>query len=160
MRKVITILAVLLLVAGFASCGQEEKPQEEVTFDTSKCPIEVVSSSKSISPIPTFNLTVSNISPYDVTGFNASAIFLDEKDKPLSTTPVEIPYDGTLDPIKPGSTVELQSIGEENAVSMKVVIKDCIYEKMNPVDKLYGKLPYSWKNKDLEKQIKAILEGK
>lgn len=160
MKKVLLGLTLAMMIAGFASCGQEEKPQADVNFDESKSPIEVVSSSKSISPIPTFNLTVSNVSPFDVTGFNASAIFLDEKGKPLSTTPVEIPYDGTLDPIKPGTTVELQSLGEENAVSMKVVIKDCIYEKMNPVDKLYGKLRYSWKNKDLDKQIKAILEGK
>lgn len=160
MRKIAFVAALVLVMAGFASCGQEEKPQAEITFDESKCPIEVLSSSKSISPIPTFNITVKNVCPYDVSGFNASAVFFDENGKPLSKEPVSVPYDATLDPIKPDTTVELQTIGEEKAVSMKIVIKDCIYMKMNPVDKLYGELPYSWKNKDFDKQVKALLEGR
>lgn len=160
MKKLVFVTVLMLAIAGFAGCGQQEDPQTEVTFDESKCPIEVLSSSKSISPISTFNLTVKNVCPYDVTGFNAGAIFFDENNKPLSTEPVNVPYEGTLDPIKPDTTVELQSLGEDKAVSMKIVIKDCIYMKMNPVDKLYGELPYSWKNKDYEKQIKALLETK
>jgi hypothetical protein len=159
MKKIAFALVLMLVIAGFAACGDQE-PKEEVTFDETRCPIEVVSSSKTISPIPTFLLTVKNVSPYDVTGFNAGAIFFDVNGKPLSTEPEIVPFEGSLDPIKPDSSVELQSIGDENASSMKVVIKDCIYMKANPVDKIYGDLPYSWKNPDYDKQVKAVLEGK
>lgn len=160
MRKIAFVAALVLVVAGFTSCGQEEKPQAEITFDESKCPIEVLSSSKSISPIPTFNITVKNVCPYDVSGFNANAVFFDENNKPLSKEPVSVPYDATLDPIKPDTTVELQTIGEEKAVSMKIVIINCIYHKTNPVDKVYDVVRYNWENKDFDKQIKALLETK
>lgn len=156
MKKIGLVLTFVLLVAGFAACGDQAKPEEQVSFNESKCPIEVTSTSKTISPIPTFILNVKNISPYNVTGFNAGAIFFDEKGKPLSTTPQEIPFDGVLEPLTAGSESELQTIGEEKAVSLKVVIKDCVYTKMNPVDKIYGELPYKWTNPGYDKEIKKL----
>lgn len=156
MKKIGFVLAIMLLAAGFVACGEQAKPEEQITFDETKCPIEITGSSKTISPIPTFVLKVKNISPYNVTAFNAGAIFLDEKGKPLSTTPQEIPFDGMLDPLTPGSESELQTLGVENAVTLKIVIKDCIYNKMNPVDEKYGDLPYKWTNPGYDKEIKKI----
>lgn len=160
MKKIGLFLAIVIVTAGFAACGNQEKPEEKIIFDETKCPVEVGNISKSIGPQTVFNLSVKNASPFEVTGFNAGAIFFDENGKPLSNTPEEIPFEGTLEPIKSGETMELQSLGDEKATTMKIVIKDCIYMKMNPVDEKLGELPYKWENKDYDKQIKDILTGK
>ena len=159
MKKFGLFLALVIVAAGFVACGNQEKPEEKIIFDENKCPIEIGNISKSIGPQTVFNLSIKNVSPFDVTGFNAGAIFFDENGKPLSTTPEEIPFEGTLEPIKSGETTELQSLGADNATTMKIVIKDCIYMKMNPVDEKLGELPYKWENKDYGKQIGEITAG-
>jgi hypothetical protein len=160
MKKFGLFLAIVIVTAGFAACGNQEKPEEKIIFDETKCPVEVGNISKSIGPQTVFNLSVKNVSPFDVTGFNAGAILFDENGKPLSTTPEEISFEGTIEPIKSGQTSQLGSSIDKEATTMKIVIKDCIYMKMNPVDEKFGELPYKWENKDYDKQIKDILTGK
>jgi hypothetical protein len=105
--------------------------------------------------MPTFTMSVANVSDMPVSLINGTVIFFDEQGKALADTIQDAGYTD-LSPIAPGAKIELQIMSSnEKAVSGKYLLKDIIYEKTNPQFKEYGALPMKWKNPGYEAALKA-----
>jgi hypothetical protein len=156
------LLGVVLILGGIAACkkGEEKPPANTTPIDTliqaGKSPVTVGALVKGISPVaPTFSVTVVNVSSAPVKLINGSVIFFDENGKALADSIQESGYTD-LEPIPAGGKVELSMIAsDEKAVSGKWIIKEVIYEKPNPVDKLYGNLSYKWTNPNFDAELMA-----
>jgi hypothetical protein len=143
------LLGIALIIGGAAACkkGPEKPPAGTTPVDqliqAGKAPVVVGSLSKGISPVvPTFSVQVVNISDAPVKLINGTVVFFDENGKALPDAVQEAGYTD-LSPIPPGEKVELW------------IIKDVIYEKPNPVDKLYGNLSFKWTNPNFEAELSA-----
>jgi hypothetical protein len=157
------MFAVFFLVSVTATCrktGESESAQGTTPIDdlikAGKGPIEVGPLFRGISPIaPTFTLTLKNISDRPVKTVSGTVLYFDENDKLVPEAKAELNY-GDLTEIKPGESIKLSTMTEnEKAVKGKWIIKQVIYLKTNPVDKIYGDLPYKWTNPNFEAELKA-----
>lgn len=156
------LLGILLALGGLVACKKtDEKPPANTTpvdqlIQAGKSPITIGALVKGISPVaPTFRVTVENVSDAPIKLINGSVVFFEENGKALADAIQEAGYTD-LSPIPAGGKIELSLIAaDEKAVSGKWIIKDVIYEKPNPVDKLYGNLSYKWTNPNFEAELAA-----
>ncbi|MCX6567194.1 MAG: hypothetical protein NTW38_12380 [Candidatus Aminicenantes bacterium] len=156
------VIGIALVIGGTAACkkGAEKPPAGTTPIDqliqAGKAPVGIGSLIKGISPVaPTFSVLVVNVSDAPVKLINGTVVFFDENGKPLPEAVQEAGYTD-LSPIPPGDKIELFIIAsDDRAVTGKWIIKDVIYEKPNPVDKLYGNLPFKWTNPNYEAELAA-----
>lgn len=156
------LIAVWAAVTFIAACNKEaDRPAVATTpidqlIQAGKPPVETGALSRGISPVmPTFTMSVTNVSDMPVSLINGTVVFFDEQGKALADTIQDAGYTD-LSPIAPGAKIELQIMSSnEKAVSGKYLLKDIIYEKTNPQFKEYGALPMKWKNAGYEEALKA-----
>ena len=163
--KTISVLcfAIILMAAMTEACkkGGESAPPAGTTpiddlIKAGKGPVEVGSMFKGINPVmPTFTLSLKNVSDRPVQMIMGTVLYFDENNKLIPESKADLNY-GELEVIKPGASIELQTMtGHKEAVSGKWIVKEVVYLKMNPVDKAYGELPYKWTNPNYEAELKA-----
>jgi hypothetical protein len=159
----VIVFAVFILAGVTATCkktGEAESAKGTTPIDdlikAGKGPIEVGSLSRGISPVaPTFTLTLKNVSDRPVKTVSGTVLYFDENDKFIPEAKAELNY-GELMEIKPGETIKLSTMTDnEKAVKGQWIIKQVIYMKANPVDKIYGDLPFKWTNPNYEAELKA-----
>ena len=156
------LLGAVFVIGGLTACnkGAKKPPAGTTPIDqliqAGKAPVSVGSLVKGISPVaPTFSVQVVNISDAPVKLINGTIVFFDENGKTLPDAVQEAGY-ADLSPIPPGEKIELSIMAsDDKAVTGKWIIKDVIYEKPNPVDKLYGNLPFKWTNPNFEAELAA-----
>lgn len=162
MKRTLGILIVISAVVGLAACNKESNgpvagttPIDQL-IQAGKPPVETGALSRGISPVmPTFTMSVTNVSDMPVSLINGTVIFFDENGKPLPDTIQDAGYTD-LSPIAPGAKIDLQIMtSNEKAVSGKYLLKDAIYEKTNPKFKEYGALSMKWRNPGYEEALKA-----
>ncbi len=160
-RTFAPLAVILILVTLVVACGKSEKtPAVSTTpiaelIQAGKPPVVVGSLSRGISPMPTFTMSLTNISDCNVQSVMGTVLFFDKDDKFLPESKTDTGY-SELASIKPGEKIELQTMtNDDNAVSGKWIIKEVIYLKMNPVDKILGEIPYKWTNKNYEAELAA-----
>lgn len=156
------ILLMIVTAAGLAACGKgENRPVAGTTpidqlIQAGKPPVETGRMSRGISPVmPTFTMSVTNVSDVPVSLINGTVVFFDENGKALTDT---IQDAGCTDrsPVEPGAKVELQIMtSNEKAVTGKYLLKEVIYEKTNPKFKEYGALSMKWKNPGYDAELAA-----
>ena len=114
------------------------------------------SMTRGISPVaPTFSISVTNVSDCSVKSITGTVVYFDKDGKYLPEAKADTGY-AELTAIKPGERIELSTMTkDENAASGQWIIKQMIYLKMNPVDKLYGELPYKWSNPNYNAELEA-----
>jgi len=158
---IILILAFLLGLTAACKKGGESAPPAGTTpiddlIKAGKGPVEVGSMFKGINPVmPTFTLSLKNVSDRPVQMILGTVLYFDENDKLIPESKADLNY-GELEVVKPGASIELQTMTEhKEAVRGKWIIKEVVYLKMNPVDKAYGELPYKWTNPNYETELKA-----
>ena len=156
------IAAVMFFAATLATCKktgngavQGATPMAEL-LKAGKPPVALGSMMRGISPIaPTFNMTVTNVSDCPIKSLMGTVVYFDSDGKFIPGSPVDSGY-AELTTIKPGEKIELSTMSnDENAATGKWILKEVIYMKMNPVDKLYGELPYKWTNPNYEAELAA-----
>lgn len=156
------LFGLVLVIGGITACkkGADKPPAGTTSVEqliaAGKAPVDVGSLVRGISPVaPTFSVQVTNVSDAPVKLINGTIVFFDENGKALTEAVQEAGYTD-LSPIPPGEKIELSIIAsDDKAVTGKWVIKDVIYEKPNPVDKLYGNLPFKWTNPNFEAELAA-----
>ena len=157
-RSVLVAIAVL----GLTACPEKESkpvgvtPIKELTA-AGKAPIQFVSAMRRMVDVPgagpVFDATFKNISDQPVSAFMAKIVLLDEAGKPCATPESEGGY-SDISPIKAGETVKLSLMVPDPAtVSIKVVMKDLLYEVPNPLGKDMGTLSMKWKNANFEAEL-------
>lgn len=157
-----SLIVVWAAVACIAACNKEaDGPVAGTTpidqlIQAGKPPVETGALSRGISPVmPTFTMSVTNVSDMPVSLINGTVVFFDEKGKALADTIQDAGYTD-LSPIAPGAKIELQIMSSnDKAVSGKYLLKDIVYEKTNPKFKEYGALPMKWKNAGYDAALKA-----
>lgn len=162
MKSTFNLLFFACMAAVVSGCG--EKADEPVVGTTpidqliqaGKPPVETGRLSRGMSPVmPTFTMTVSNVSDMPVSLINGTVVFFDENGKALPDTVQDAGY-SDLSPIAPGAQIELQIMSSnDKAVSGQFFLKDALYEKTNPKFKEYGALPMKWKNPNYDAELKA-----
>jgi hypothetical protein len=165
-RPVFLVLAVILVFAlAMGGCGKKENAPIPGTtpigdlLAAGKAPVVLGSMVRSISPVaPTFMVSVTNVSDCSVKSITGTVVYFDKDGKYLPDAKADSGY-AELTAIKPGERIELSTMtNDENAVTGRWIVKQVIYMKMNPVDKLYGELPYKWNNPNYDTELEAALK--
>jgi hypothetical protein len=159
----ILMLAVILIFAlTMAACGKKGNEAAKGTtpiadlIAAGKSPVAMGSMFRGISPVaPTFTVSVTNISDCPIKSIAGTVVYFDKDGKYLPEAKADTGY-AELTAIKPGERIELSTMTkDENAASGQWIVKQVIYMKMNPVDKLYGELPYKWNNPNYDAELEA-----
>jgi hypothetical protein len=167
MKHVLGIAALggVILVAGiFVSCkksGDGEAAAGATTpiedlLKSGRAPVEVSGLSRGISPVvPTFSASLKNISDRPIQTVTGTVLFFDTDGKLLPDSKSESSY-GELSPIKPGETVQLSLMTQDDkAMRGRWIISQVIYMKKNPLGKNMPDLPYKWTNPNFETELDA-----
>lgn len=166
-KPAIWMLAVILVVASLTiTCGKKGEEKVEGTtpiaelIKAGKPPVVMGSMNRGISPIaPTFTVSLTNVSDCPIKSVSGTVVFFDKDGKFLPDSKTDSGY-AELTTIKPGERIELQTMTQDqNAVSGRWIIKQVIYMKMNPLDRMFGELPYKWTNPNYEAEL-ASATGK
>lgn len=162
LNRVVTVLTIISAVLGLVGCDKGNSgpvpgttPIDQL-IASGKAPVETGALVRGISPVmPTFTMTVKNVSDMPVSLINGTVIFFDGDGKALPDTVQEAGYTD-LSPVEPGATVELQIMSaNEQAVSGKYILGEVIYEKSNPQFKEYGALPMKWENPNHDAAVES-----
>lgn len=160
--EILALAVVLVFAAAMAACGKKgSEPIKGTTpiadlIAAGKAPVVMGSLTRGISPVaPTFMVSLTNISDCPIKTVSGTVVYFDKDGKFLPEAKVDSGY-AELTAIKPGERIELSTIAkDENAVTGHWIVKQVIYLKMNPVDKLYGELPYKWNNPNYDAELEA-----
>lgn len=139
---------------GGAPGGSEGTPIDEL-IAAGKAPVEVTGLSRSMGPIPTFRGSIQNLSASNIDMISWTAVFLDRDGKPVGE-PVPGGYAEALQPVEPGERIEGMFLAPaEEAVSVRVIVKDVVYRKPNPANEMLGELRMKWQNPGHDAEVAA-----
>lgn len=145
-RSFASAIGIVLILGSVAACtsGSEEAATADAPktatiavaqlIEAGKPPVEIGNLIRGISPVmPTFSVSVANVSDAPVKLIKGTVVFFDEDGKCLPDTIAESGYTD-LSPIAPGATITLQMmVQNEKASSGKWILKEVIYEQPNPL---------------------------
>jgi hypothetical protein len=163
MRRLILSLSVLsLLLALTVSCKNEgagDTKKIEDLIASGESPVEVGSVFRVMNPaMPMFQVSLKNVSDKPVAAVKWTAVYRDKDGALLADARAEGGYGDALNLIKPGQGVSgTFRAGSESAVSAKLVIRDVVYMKQNPLGEKFGHLPYKWENPNYQAALDAAL---
>jgi hypothetical protein len=138
--KVWMLTGVLLITSG---CGVLDKksagtPMAEL-IKGGMAPVEVSGLSRSIGPVPAFQATLRNLSDKPIQAVKWTAIHSSTDGVPLQGGPSEGGF-GEFGGIKPGAAMKGVFGAPEGAATVKIVLKEVIYEeqiKEFKIDKIW-----------------------
>lgn len=122
-----------------------------------KAPLQLVSSSASIAPLPEgamFNVTIKNVSDARVTMFKSVVLLLDESGKLVPDGQSESGW-SELSGIEPGESVQLSLGVPTKGARLSLVFKEVFYDFPSPV-KDFPPLTKKWTNSRLDQELAAV----
>jgi hypothetical protein len=162
MRKIVGVVLLVATAVVLTACGKSgdgsvagTTPIDQL-IQAGKPPVETGKMTRGISPVmPTFTMSVTNVSDVPVSLINGTVVFFDENGKALADTVQDAGYTD-ISPIAPGDQIELQIMTpNEKAITGKYILKEAVYEKTNPKFKEYGALSMKWKNPGYDADLAA-----
>lgn len=154
----ILILSLILTACGGGDQGANAIPGGRKVADliaAGSCPIQVVTVMKAANPVAgSFVVKLKNRSDSPVGAVRWGAVALDASGNGLLDGTSEGSYDE--EPIPPGETVEgILTIPQEDAASVRVVVKSLLWYTPNPLGGDEPPLPHVWRNPMYDLQLHA-----
>jgi hypothetical protein len=148
------VLGLSMLLVLMAACGSPEPAPSPIPggqkvadlLAAGACPLQVAAVLKGANPVGgSFVVKLRNRSDSPVGAIKWGAVALDASGNALLDGISEGAYDE--DPIPPGETIEgMLTITQEDAASVRVVVKSLLWYTPNPLGGDEPPLPHVWRN--------------
>jgi hypothetical protein len=130
-RTLIQVLTCACLLVSVTSCGSKEKVPDGLSMDqliqAGRSPVEIKGVQRSIGPVPSFRMTLANLSDRKVDSVLWTVLLFKADGKPLEGGRAEGGY-AEFPGIAPGGSVDgMVSAGSDEAATARLFVREVVY---------------------------------